>query len=66
MASLSSKKILEFEINVLIAEADRPSQKAKDKGSLMLVTKSNALRRAAKEKAEELKKTWNYFILLNA
>ena len=58
MASLANKKAkLESEISSLTIEADELAEKAEDKGSLMLVTKSNALRRAAKEKAEELKKT---------
>ena len=57
MASLANKKTkLESEISALTAEADKLSEKAEDKGSLLLVTKSNTLRRAAKEKAKELKK----------
>ena len=56
-ASLANKKAkLESEISSLTVEADELAEKAEDKGSLMLVTKSNVLRRAAKEKAEELKK----------
>ena len=58
MASLANKKAkLKSEISSLTVEADELAEKAEDKGSLMLVTKSDALRRAAKEKAEELKKT---------
>ena len=57
MASLANKKAkLESEISSLTVEADELAEKTEDKGSLMLVTKCNALRRAAEEKAEELKK----------
>ena len=53
MASVANKKAkLESEISSLPVEADELAEKAEDKGSLMLVTKSNALRRAAEEKAE--------------
>ena len=48
-------KVTESEIELLVADADAAAETAEHKRSVFYITKSNALRRRAKEKEEEFK-----------
>ena len=47
--------LIEFDINLLLTDADKASDKAEELKSFPHITKANALRRRAKDKEYELK-----------
>lgn len=50
----AKKKRMEDDVKALIKSADSNAEKAEAKGKLYFITKSNGLRRAAKDKQAEL------------